>query len=80
MIFAGFRVEPRPIYSGDRRMNNILIEVLLVLAVPALLGVVYALSFNSRFNSWREGRQTWREMARFRKRRHALKGHELAIR
>jgi len=44
--------------------------ILLCLPVVILCGACFIVAFNGRFTSWREGRRTWREMARFR-RRHA---------
>lgn len=52
-------------------MNKIYIDALMALALPVILCVAYALSFNERFSAWREGRHTWREIGRLRKREHA---------
>jgi len=51
-------------------MTMLLIGTASALALAAFWGIAYGLAFNSRFKSWRDGRETWREMARLRGRRH----------
>ena len=48
-------------------VKSILIDALVAaLVVLTLSWAAYTLSFNRRFNSWREGRRTWLEIAKLR--------------
>jgi hypothetical protein len=42
-------------------MKTFFVDLLLGMLVLALFGLTYVLSFNRTFNSWLEGRPTWRD-------------------